>query len=174
MIRLPDDHRLHRIGRTALLVAAFATAACLAGAIVDHDGQIYRSYLVAYLFWTGAALGSVALLMINHVTGGAWGTAIRRFLEAMIRLFPVLAFLFLPIALGLPHLYEWARPDDVARDALLQHKAPYLNVPFFLGRTAFYFAVWILVSRVLVRWSEAQDITTDPKPTERLDRKSVV
>ena len=169
MIRLPDDHPLHGIGRAALLVGAFASAACLAAAIVDHDGQIYRSYLVAYLFWTGAALGSVALLMINHVTGGAWGTAIRRFLEAMIRLLPVLAVLFLPIALGLPHLYEWARPEDVARDALLQHKAPYLNVPFFLARTAFYFAVWILVSRALLRWSEAQDVTTDPEPTERLE-----
>lgn len=169
MIVLPADHRLHRLGRAALLVGALAAAACLVGAAVDGSGQIFRSYLFAFVFWVSAALGSVAILMINHVTGGAWGVAIRRFLEAMIRLFPLLALGFVPIVLGLPHLYEWARPEDVARDPLLQHQAPYLNVPFFLIRTAGYFVVWILVSRALVRWSEAQDATVDPKPTERLD-----
>jgi hypothetical protein len=168
MIRLPDDHPLHRVGRTALLVAGVGAAACLLGLVVDGE-QLIRSYLVAYLYWTGASLGSIALLMINHVTGGAWGVAIRRFLEAMIRLLPVMALLFLPIALGLPQLYEWARPEAVAHDALLQHKHAYLNVPFFLARTAGYFVVWILVERTLVRWSDAQDATTDALPTERLE-----
>src|SRR5687767_1901487 len=107
--------------------------------------------------------------MINHVTGGAWGVAIRRFLEAMMRLLPMLGLAFLPIALGLPTLYEWARPDAVAHDHLLQHKQPYLNVPFFLARTVGYFALWIVVARALTRWSDAQDTTTDPTPTERLE-----
>ena len=168
MIRLPDDHALHRLARTALLVGAVGAVACLLGLAVDRT-QVVRSYLVAYVYWTGAALGSVALLMINHVTGGAWGVAIRRFLEAMMRLLPVLAALFLPIALGLPALYEWARLDVVAQDHLLQHKQPYLNATFFLARTAGYFVAWIVVSRALVRWSDAQDATTDPKPTERLE-----
>src|SRR6185503_4204484 len=168
MIPLPDDHPLHRLARTALLVGGVGAVACLVGLAID-PGQVVRSYLVAYLYCTGAALGSVALLMINHVTGGAWGVAIRRFLEAMMRLLPVLAVLFLPIALGLPAVYEWARPDAVAHDALLQHKQPFLNVPFFLLRTIGYFTAWIVVSRALVRWSDAQDATTDPKPTERLE-----
>ncbi len=168
MIRLPDDHPLHRIGRGALGLAGVAALACLLGLLVDRT-QFFRSYLVAYVYWTGAALGSLALLTINHVTGGAWGVAIRRFLEAAVRLLPVLVLLFLPIALGLPHLYEWARPEDVAHDALLQHKEPYLNVPFFLGRTALYFTAWFLLARALLRWSEAQDASTDALPTERLD-----
>jgi hypothetical protein len=168
LIRLPDDHPLHRFARTALVVAAVAGIVCLVGLVVDRT-QFFRSYLVAYLYWTGATLGSVAVLMINHVTGGAWGVAIRRFLEATLRLLPLLAVLFVPIAIGLPHLYEWAQPEHVAHDALLQHKQAYLNVPFFLLRTLGYFAVWILVSRALLRWSDAQDTTTDPEPTERLD-----
>jgi hypothetical protein len=169
VIRLPDDHPLHRTGRSLLIAGGIAGVLCVIGAAIAGGDQVFRSYLVAYLYWTSAALGSVALLMINHVTGGAWGVAIRRFLEAMIRLLPVLALLFVPIALGLPHLYEWARPDSVAHDELLRHKAPYLNVTFFLARTVGYFAVWILVSRVLLRWSEAQDGTTDALPTERLE-----
>ncbi|MGH7895989.1 MAG: hypothetical protein ACREQL_15060, partial [Candidatus Binatia bacterium] len=119
MIRLPDDHPLHRLGRNALVAGAVAAVVCVAGAGVDRT-QFFRSYLVAYVYWTGAALGSLALLTINHVTGGAWGGAIRRFLEAAVRLLPVQALLFLPIALGLPDLYEWARPEALAHDALLQ------------------------------------------------------
>jgi hypothetical protein len=168
VIQLPAHHTLHRIASVALITAALGGAACLVGAVLDPT-QFLRSYLVAWVYWTGAALGAVALLMINHVTGGAWGVAIRRFLEATIRLLPVLALLFVPIALGLPRLYEWADPDHVAHDALLQHKRPYLNVPFFLLRTAGYFATWILVSRALLKWSDAQDGTTDPLPTERLE-----
>lgn len=168
MIRLPEDHLLARIGRAALGVAVVAALACVVGLALDRT-QFFRSYLVAWVYWTGAALGAVAILMINHVTGGAWGVAVRRFLEATLRVLPVLALLFVPIALGLPHLYEWAQPDHVAHDPLLQHKVPYLNVPFFLLRTVGYFAVWILVSRALLRWSDAQDATTAPEPTERLE-----
>jgi hypothetical protein len=168
MIRLPAEHPLNRIGQRALVVGALFGAVSLLGALVARE-QFFRSYLVAYVYWTGAALGSVAVLMINHVTGGAWGVAIRRFLEAAMRLLPVQAILFIPLALGLPYIYEWARPDAVAESALLQHKAAYLNVPFFLARTVFYFAAWLLVARALLRWSIAQDTTTDPEPTERLE-----
>jgi hypothetical protein len=168
VIRLPDDHPLHRFARTALAAGAVATLACAVGAFIEPT-QFLRSYLVAWLFWVGAALGSLALLMINHVTGGAWGVAIRRFLEAAVRLLPVLALLFVPIALGLPRLYEWARPEAVAADALLQHQQPYLNVPFFLARTVLYFAAWLVMSRALLAWSVKQDAATDARPTERLE-----
>jgi len=168
VIRLPADHPLLRFSRTAFIAAGVGGVLCLLGLLFD-GAQVARSWLVAYIFWVGAALGSIALLMINHVTGGAWGVAIRRFLEAMMNMLPALAVLFIPIALGLPALYEWARPEAVAHDPLLQHKHAYLNVPFFLARTVGYFALWILVSRTLTRWSDAQDTTTEPRPTERLE-----
>jgi hypothetical protein len=168
MIALPEDHVLHRVARGALVAGGVGAVLCAVGAFLDPT-QFFRAWLVAWVYWTGAALGSVAILMINHVTGGAWGAAIRRFLEATLRLLPLLAVLFLPIALGVSHLYEWAQPEHVAHDALLQHKQPYLNVPFFLLRTVGYFAAWILVSRALLKWSDAQDASTDPLPTERLE-----
>ncbi len=81
--------------------------------------------------------------MMQYITGGAWGAVIRRLLESATRTLPLLALLFLPLALGLGELYEWARPEHVAHDPLLQHKSLYLNVPFFLGRAVFYFAAWL-------------------------------
>ena len=165
---LPEDHPLHRVQRVAVGVSAIALVVCvLAG--FGNLTQFLRSYLVAYVFWVGGALGCLALLMIHHVTGGAWGVAIRRVLESGARTLPMMAILFLPIAFGVRRLYEWAQPERVAQDPLLQHQALYLNVPFFLARTAFYFIAWSLVVRALTRWSLRQDASFDPLPGQRLE-----
>jgi hypothetical protein len=65
--------------------------------------------------------------------------------------------MFLPVLLGLRSLYHWARPEEVAADPLLQHQAPYLNVPFFVARTVFYFALWCGFALVLSAMSRRQD-----------------
>ena len=64
---------------------------------------------------------------------------IRRPCEAAARTFPLLLILFLPIAFGIPHLYQWSHADIVAHNHVMQHKAVYLNVPFFLIRAAVVF-----------------------------------
>jgi hypothetical protein len=169
--RLDADHALHRVRRAALLAGIAGAIACVAGAVVT-PAQFLRSYLVAYLFWVGVPLGCLAILMINYVTGGAWGAVIRRILESGTRTLPLMALLFLPVAFGVRELYEWARPEHVAHDAALQGKAVYLNVPFFLGRAALYFTTWIVVARFLNRWSLAQDDTDDPWPARWLEQLS--
>jgi hypothetical protein len=72
----------------------------------------------------------------------------------------------------LPYLYEWARPDAVAHDALLQWKQPYLNAPFFWIRTVFYIVVWSVMIYFFNKWSAEQDRTGDPSWGERLRRSS--
>jgi hypothetical protein len=141
---------------TALAVGLVAAAACLAGWFLDRD-QMLRSYLVGWLLWLGVALGSLSLAMIHHLTGGAWGLVIRRQLEAATRTLPLLALLSLPLLAGLPAIFLWARPEAVAHDHALHHKAPYLNVPFFVGRTVAMFAIFGLLAFLLSRWSRRQD-----------------
>lgn len=165
---LPADHPVYRVQRGAMIAGGLGLLGCIALGIFDPT-QFMRAYLLAYVFWTGGALGCLAILLIHHVTGGAWGVAIRRLLESGARTLPWMALLFLPIAIAPGHLYEWAQPEHVAHDPLLQHKALYLNVPFFIGRAVFYFVCWTLMTRALVRWSLLQDTTDDPKPTERLE-----
>ena len=165
---LPEDHPLRRVQRIAVGVSGVALLVCALAGFGDLT-QLLRSYLVAYVFWVGGALGCLAILMIHHVTGGAWGVAIRRLLESGARTLPAMAVLFLPIAFGVRRLYEWAQPERVAHDPLLQHKALYLNVPFFLVRTALYFLAWSLVVRALTRWSLRQDASFDPVPGQRME-----
>jgi len=158
---LPEGHILRRSPRGLLGLGVLGLAVAGAGALIDAD-QFFRSYLVAFMFWGGIAFGSLGLVALNHIAGGRWSVVIRRVGEAAMRTLPLLAVLFVPIALGLPHLYEWARPGHAEHDALLQFKTWYLNVTFFLLRAAIYFTVWIVIARVLVRWSNEQDATGDP------------
>ncbi|MGH9657345.1 MAG: hypothetical protein ACRD96_02315 [Bryobacteraceae bacterium] len=150
---------LDRLKRRSLLAGAAAMALCAVGFFTSRE-QFFRSYLVAFVFWNGLALGSLAIGMLHQMTGGAWGIVIRRVLGAATRTFPASLALFLPLAFGLPALYQWARPELVAADHLLHLKAPYLNVPFFLGRSALYFAIWIALVHLLNKWSLAQDYST--------------
>jgi len=134
--------------------------------------QFFRSYLVAFLFVTGIAVGSLAILMLQHLSGGAWGLVIRRLLEAATRTLPLLAVLFVPIVLGIHSLYEWSHTDAVAADPVLRHKSPYLNIPFFIVRAVFYFAVWGALAYFLNKWSLEQDHTGDQRVRRRLQNLS--
>jgi hypothetical protein len=151
--------------RLALLVAAGGLLVCGVGGAVSVE-QFFRAYLVAYLFWLGIALGSLAILMLQNLTGGRWGAVLRRLLEAAVQTLPLLALLFVPLAFGLDYLYPWAGhiPAD---DLVLQEKTPYLNVPFFLVRAVLYFAAWLAVAWFLIRWSHAQEERYDPELTRR-------
>ncbi len=154
----PDAYppRVAELQRGALVASGLGIVACGLGLFLNPH-QFFRSYLVAFLFWTGIAVGALGVSMIHHLAGGRWGLVILRILEAATRTLPVLALLFLPLAFGLSELYLWARPDQVAADPLLQHKSAYLNVPFFLGRAVLYFAVWSLFARLLSKWTLAID-----------------
>jgi hypothetical protein len=157
--------RLERLRQPALIVGAAGVLLTLGGALFDR-GQFFRSYLLAFLFVVNFAIGCLSVSMIHHLTGGYWGLAIRRLLEAGTRTLPWAAVAFVPLAFGLPHLYPWARPE-AAQDHVLQQKHLYLNPVFFLLRTAFYFLVWILLARGLSRASLALDAGADYLRTSR-------
>ena len=134
--------------------------------------QFFRSYLVGFMFVTGIAVGSLAILMLQHLSGGAWGLVIRRILEASTRTIPLLFIMFIPVALGIHSLYEWSHADVVRADPILQHKSPYLNIPFFLVRAGFYFAAWFALAYFLNKWSLEQDHTGDPRVSRKLQNVS--
>ena len=149
---------LNRIQKSALIVGIVGLMAVLAGAFISRQA-FFQAYLLGYLFWVHLALGCLAGIMLHHLVGGRWSFAIRRFFEASAMTLPLLALLFIPLLLGLPALYPWINPEEVAHSVLMQHKAVYLNESFFIGRTVFYFVVWIGLAYLLNRWSFQQDQT---------------
>lgn len=159
------------VQRIALGVGVVGMGLLALGYSSSHE-HFFRSYLIAFVFWTGVALGSLAWSMVHHLSGGAWGVVTRRVFEASSRTVPFMALLFLPVAFGVQDLYIWARPEVVAVDKILQYKQPYLNVSFFYIRAALYFVIWTVLAYTLSAWSLQQDTSYDEKRAVRMQRLS--
>ena len=151
---------LDRLLRGSFVVGAVGLIVCFVGGIFNPF-SFFQSYLMAFVFWIGVPVGCFAILMIHHLVGGTWGFVIQRPLEAAVRTFPVMGLLFIPLFCGMSYLFVWARPAVVMNDHLLQEKAAYLNIPFFVLRYLIYFAIWIAVGYFLVKWSRQLERTDD-------------
>jgi hypothetical protein len=166
---IPPDFSVFR--NRSLLIGATGFAVMLVGLFLDTE-QFYRSYLLGYSLWVGVALGCMGILMLQHLSGGAWGVVLRRILEAGTRTIPFMFVLFVPLLFGIRRLYPWADTQIVAADPLLQAKAAYLNPIGFTLRAVVYFAVWSGFAALLNRWSDAQDRTKDTALVDRLGKLS--
>lgn len=162
---------LSRVTVRALIIGVIFTLVLIVGAFVDRK-QFFHAYLVGFILWIGITLGSLALLMLQHLTGGAWGLVIRRVLEASTRTLPLMIILFVPIIFGLKDIYPWMNPEFMKATTALQQKAKYLNPSFFLIRAAIYFVFWSLLALLLNWLSLEQDRTADKKISKRLQMVS--
>jgi hypothetical protein len=150
------EKRAFAVGGVALVLAIFGWVRS-----ADH---FYQSYLMSYMLILGFALGSLGLLMLQHLTSGHWGVLIRRPAEAATRTLPILAVLFLPIALGMRVLYtEWLTPGKPLSD----FQKSYLTKTPFLIRAGIYFAVLLLLMFIFNAWSRRQDVDRDDRLLRR-------
>jgi hypothetical protein len=152
------------IGRRSLVIGVVASVIAI-GLGFTNSQVFFRGYLLSFMDWLGICLGSMAILMVRHMTGGGWGMVIRRVLGASMRTLPLMAFLFIPFAIwGVPRLYPWAMPVDAiqnpaVREHLHQHEfvRSYLNRAGFGWRALVYFAIWGLIVFLLSKWSAEQN-----------------
>ena len=163
---------LGRLSGRAMAMAGIGIIAAVAGYFAAPEA-FWQSYLIAYIFWIGITIGSLAVLMVQHLSGGAWTMISRRVLEAAARNVPLMAVLFLPIWFNLAKLYPWVHPaaDDEKMQEVLHLKGVYLNAPFFGIRALVYFLVWSALAFTLSKWSKEQD-DEPAQPTGPKDRRS--
>jgi hypothetical protein len=142
------------------LLGVILVVVTLVGASMNPAG--WYSYLMAFAYWAGISFASVILLMIFHATHARWVTVLRRPIEAMSSSIGIFLLLFIPLAIGMKHVYVWVDPpDSLGREALklIHGKAAYLNTTSFIGRSIVYFVLAIFVSWRLASWSQQQDKT---------------
>lgn len=163
------ERRLQQARRFGMGGAVLGALAAGVGLLTGTE-SFFRGYLAAFVFWSGLSLGFLAVLLLHHLVVGAWGAVTQRILEAGTLTIGLMAVLFIPLTLGLHHIYEWTHTEVVAESPVLQHKKAYLNVPFFLIRAVLYFAFWIGIAFVLRRWSIRLASTGDPAYAVRLRR----
>jgi hypothetical protein len=170
---LPPD--LGRWASTSLLVGLIALALWLLSLLGDRDHAM-RSWLFAYVFFIGIPLGSLTFVMMGHLTGGEYAVINRRFGEAAFMTLPVMFLLFLPMCLGLSHIFPWAHLAAFAGDEnadfykVMIHRQGWFNQPVFIIRQFVYFIIWIGLA-VYMRTNSLQlDHTDDPYIRARIRR----
>jgi hypothetical protein len=156
--------RINGLQIGALVAAGLGIVLCVLLVLLLENGveQFYQSYLMAYIFWFGLGLGSMALVMIHHLSAGKWGFTVRRLLEAGGMTLPLMALLFVPIVLGMNEIYfRWLDPEYYAGDPLILHKGDYLSQQWFIIRAIIYFVIWTLLAVMLFKFSADQDKAPD-------------
>src|SRR5215468_12480776 len=84
---------IQQVGRRSLVIGVVCSVIAIALGFMNPQ-VFFRGYLLSFMDWLGICLGSMAILMIRHMTGGGWGMVIRRVLGASMRTLPLLFFLF--------------------------------------------------------------------------------
>lgn len=163
------DVTLSRWRLPALIVGVVLLIASCIGGVFDPT-EFFSSYLFSFLFWLGITLGCMAIVMMQYLTGGAWGEISRRTFEAGSRTLPLTALLFIPIIIGIPRLYAWSHPQIVLADDILKHRSGYMNPTMYVVRAIVYFAIWGVLTYFLNRWSQDEDARGGMR--ERLGRLS--
>jgi hypothetical protein len=154
------QQRAFLIGGVALLLAIFGW--------LRYPDDFYRSYLMSYMLILGLALGSLGLVMLQHLTSGLWGIMIRRPAESATRTLPVLLVLFFPILFGMHTLYfRWLDPAETTKQPLSAMQQSYLTKSNFTIRAFIYFAVLLLLMFIFNAWSRKQDVDRDDRSLRR-------
>jgi len=144
----------------ALGVGAVFTLIWAAGLIMGMSNPrgmefALRGWLLGFIFWGGIAFGGLGIILLQYLTGGAWGVVIRRIVEACARtIFPGVLILFLPILFGVYRLYEWA---NIPNDIMIQRRGIYLQPMWWGARAVFYFVLLGIMSYLLNKWAAKQD-----------------
>ena len=152
-----------RLQKGGLFVGGVAALMAIFG-FMKSPADFYHSYIFSYMLILGLTVGSLGLLMLQHLTGGIWGMVIRRPLEAASRNLVLVAVLFIPIWIGMKYLYSgndsetgWLNAPKQGEHALTTWQQGYLTPGGFLTRALIYFAIWIVLMVVFNNWSKQQD-----------------
>ncbi len=148
---------LSRWRSLALGIGGIGAVIMLAVALIfpDQRETALRAWLLGFMFTCGLGIGGLGILILQYLTGGAWGVVIRRTVEACSRTIWMNAALFIPIALFTTGLYEWTHLMET--DPVIQHRGWYLTPVGFVARAVIYFVIWWIMQKLLNDWSLKQD-----------------
>ena len=186
-VMLQNDHDAHGAEATHDIVAdshGSAETRDVEHEIDSHAEHAFHSLknkpwsalFVALFFFFMISLGTLAFYAIQHVSQAGWSIVLFRVMEGITGYLPVgavLLFVFFVLSsLHMNHLFTWMDPEVVAHDELIQNKASYLNIGWFLARAAIYMIGWIVYRQYSRKFTLAQDGASDLKNYYKLFKAS--
>jgi hypothetical protein len=128
---------------------------------VSDPQRGWVNLLVNNFYFLSLAVGASFFLALQYITQAGWSSAFKRIPESMSAYIPFAAIIMILLLFGMNSIYVWINPESHGFDEhslhLIHHKSSYLNVPFFIVRLVIYFAVWILMTRLLRKFSLKED-----------------
>jgi hypothetical protein len=142
-----------------IIMIALGVISVIAGFMSESGTRAWANLLLNNYYFLSVAMGALFWMAIQAVTQSGWSVAYLRIPQAMSTYLIVSFVLFAIMFFGVHDLYHWTHADAVAHDPLLQHKEPYLNLPFFAIRFVVFFALWIIISQRIKALSLREDKT---------------
>lgn len=162
----PDRLVLPRLVRGLSLAAVAIGVTALAWAFTRGEAQLaWSAYLIGSFFALGLGAFGAAWLAMLYLAGAEWSVTMRRIPEAMTAWLLPGGALALAVGLGARSLYHWSDTEAIQHDALLLHKAPFLNLTMFIGLVGASLLLWVLFAGLLARASRRQDRDGGMGPT---------
>ncbi|RLD72207.1 MAG: hypothetical protein DRI98_02895 [Bacteroidetes bacterium] len=171
---MEEKIKLSRIFIIATLVMIVVGIVAMVVAFTGDPQRGWANFLLNNVYFVSLSAGALLFFSIQRVTHSGWSAGFLRIPEAMAGYLPVAAVLFLVMIFGAQSLYHWSHADAVAHDPLLAHKAPFLNLPFWIIRMVTYFALWILMFLLIRRISLKEDVVGGLEPFKKLEHLSKV
>jgi len=147
-----------------LIMITIGVGAFICGLLSDSK-VTWAGYLIANYYFLSLAMGGAFFFVIQSISQSGWSSAFKRVPEAMMSYIPFAAIFFLLLYFGAHDLYQWSNADKVSTDPLLQYRSAYLNIPFFFIRLIICFALWIIFTCILRKFSLQEDMY-DPSDQE--------
>ena len=140
-----------------ILLIAIGIIAIAAGFLTGESTRAWSNILLNNFMFLSVTLGGLFWLALQAISQSGWSSSFLRVPQALVTNLLVIAILWIPLFIVLPHLYHWAEPGATAHDIVLAHKSPYLNVPFFIARMVVFFVLWLLITYRIRRLSLKED-----------------
>ncbi|PZR71481.1 MAG: hypothetical protein DLM73_15710 [Chthoniobacterales bacterium] len=167
-----ESNRFAGLSTILALLGLIGLGLSVVGAFVSRH-QFSFSWLFAFAFYFTLIAGCFFWIIVHHVTDAEWSVVVRRQLENLAMLMPLMVLFFVPIVIFRHHLYEWMN-IPLGHDPVLDSKRAYLNWHFFLVRSIFYFVFFIGATLLFRRFSIAQDRDGNPGFTLKMRKLAFV
>jgi hypothetical protein len=164
----------------SLIMIAIGVIGILYGFISGSGERTFANLLLMGYYFTCVCICGVFFLAVQYVAQAGWSASILRIPQAFAKVLPLAAVILLVIIIAglslthtgpneegkqtvLPYLYKlWAlkgvtTPGNENYDAVITGKSGYLNVPFFLARLLLFLGSYIIMGRLLVKYSNNED-----------------
>ncbi len=148
---LPD-----KVKNAGFLFAGIGLLLIAVSYLLDPRREAFNN-IIGLTFFASIAIGALALVALEYISGAVWSVPFRRVSEFIASSLPLVLVFAIPLFLMLGMLFHWTHPEVVSADRLLSGKSPYLNIPFFIGRTIGVILVLYVFYALFTRNSRKQD-----------------